>query len=148
MNGSSFGPKGCGLTGSRGCGLIELIVALTVLSIGLLATAGLVRAVSRQADQARAEGDAALIALQRIEEALSEPAATGLSREDTLRFGGRSYAAGIILEAAGPALQRIRVDVWQVGSPGFGAGQPTVRSYATTYRRPLPRLVPPADGIP
>lgn len=135
-------------TNSMGWGLIEVIVALTVLSIGLLATVGLVRAVSRQADQARAESDAALLALQRIEEEMSQPSASGLSQEDTLRFGGRSYTAGITLQAAGRALQRIRVDVSQLGPPGFGSGPPKVRSYGTLHRSPLPRLLPPANAIP
>lgn len=141
MTGSSpFGPEGCGL--------IEVIVALTVLSVGLLATAGLVRAVSRLADQARAEGDAALIAQQGIEAALSERAAAPSSREDTLHFGGREYAVGITLEAAGPTLERIRVDVVQVGPPGFGGGLPRVRSYGTRRRSSLPRLAPPANAVP
>lgn len=135
-------------SGSNGFGLIEVIVALTVLSIGLLAIVGLVRAVSRQAEQARAEGDAALLALQRIEEVLSESAASGLSRQDTLRFGSRSYTAGVTVEAAGRSLQRIRVQVAQVGPPGFGSGTPKVRSYGTLHRSSLPRLVPPAYAIP
>jgi Tfp pilus assembly protein PilV len=134
--------------GPEGCGLIEVIVALTVLSVGLLATAGLVRAVSQMADQARAEGDAALLAQQGIEAALSERAAAPYSREDTLRFGGREYAVGITLEAAGPALERIRIDVVQVGPPGFGRGLPPVRSYGTRRRSPLPRLAPAASAIP
>jgi Tfp pilus assembly protein PilV len=137
---SPFGPKGCGL--------IEVIVALTVLSVGLPATAGLVRAVSRLAEQARAEGDAALLAQQGIEAALSERAAAPSSREDTLHFGDREYAVGITLDAAGPALERIRIEVVQVGPPGFGSGLPNVRSYGTRRRRPLPRLVPPASAVP
>ena len=134
--------------GPEGCGLIEVIVALTVLSVGLLATAGLVRAVSQMADQARAEGDAALLAQQGIEAALSERAPAPSSREDTLHFGGREYAVGITLEAAGPALERIRIDVVQVGPPGFGSGLPRVRSYGTRRRIPLPRLAPAASANP
>jgi type II secretory pathway pseudopilin PulG len=153
--------------GLEGCGLIEVIMALTVLSVGLLATAGLVRAVSWQAELARSEGDAALLAQQQIETALSERTSapsslaqqqieTALSertsapssRGDTLHFGNREYAVGVTLEAAGPALERIRIDVVQVGPPGFGNRLPNVRSYGTRRRRPLPRLVPPASAIP
>jgi Tfp pilus assembly protein PilV len=134
--------------GLEGCGLIEVIVALTVLSVGLLATAGLVRAVSWQAELARSEGDAALLAQQQIETALSERTSAPSSRGDTLHFGNREYAVGVTLEAAGPALERIRIDVVQVGPPGFGNRLPNVRSYGTRRRRPLPRLVPPASAIP
>ncbi len=134
--------------GSEGCGLIEVIVALTVLSVGLLATAGLVRAVSRLADQGRAEGDAALLAQQGIEAALSERAQVPSSREDTLQFGDREYAVGITLDAVKPTLQRIRATVVQVGPPGFGSGPPRVRSYGTRRRSSLPRLVPPASAVP
>lgn len=141
MTGSSpFGPKGCGL--------IEVIVALTVLSVGLLATAGLVRAVSGLADQARAEGDAALLAQQGIEAALSEREQAPSSREDTLQFGDREYAVGVNLDAVKPSLARIRATVVQVGPPGFGSGPPRVRSYGTHHRSSLPRLAPPADAIP
>ena len=134
--------------GLEGCGLIEVIVALTVLSVGLLATAGLVRAVSWQAELARSEGDAALLAQQQIETALSERTSAPSSRGDTLHFGNREYAVGVTLEAAGPALERIRIDVVQVGPPGFGNRLPNVRSYGTRRRRPLPRLVPPASALP
>ncbi len=134
--------------GPEGCGLIEVIVALTVLSVGLLATAGLVRAVSLLADQARAEGDAALLAQQQIEAVLSEHAAAPSSREDTLQFGDREYAVGITLDAVKPSLQRIRATVVQVGSPGFGSGPPRVRSYGTFRRSSLPRLAPPANAVP
>lgn len=132
----------------EGCGLVEVIVALTVLSVGLLATAGLVRAVSRQADHVRAEGDAALLAQQVLGEALSERAAAPVSREDTLRFGDRQYAVGITIEPVGPALEHIRIDVLQLGPPGFGTGGPEVRSFGTRRRAPLPRLLPPAPTIP
>ncbi len=135
-------------TRPEGFGLIEVIVALTVLSVGLLATAGLVRAVSRLADQGRAEGDAALLAQQGIETALAERAAAPSSREDTLQFGGRQYAVEITLESAGPALERIRIEVVQVGPPGFGSGSPTVRSFGTRRRSHLPRLVSPASALP
>lgn len=134
--------------GPNGFGLIEVILALTVLSVGLLATAGLVRAVSQLADQARAEGDAALLAQQGIETALSEHAAAPSSREDTLRFGDREYAVRITLDAGGPGLERIGIDVVQVGPPGFGSGLPTVRSFGTRRRIPLPRLVSPARALP
>ncbi len=132
----------------NGFSLIEVILSLTVLSVGLLATAGLVRAVSQLADQARAEGDAALLAQQGIETALSERAAAPSSREDTLRLGDREYAVRITLDAAGPALERIGIDVAQVGPPGFGNGSPAIQSFGTRRRIPLPRLVPPTRPLP
>ena len=134
--------------GSSGFSLIEVILALTVLSVGLLATAALVRAVSQLANQARAEGDAALLAQQGIETALSERAAAPSSREDTLGLGDREYAVRITLDAAGPALERIGIDVAQVGPPGFGSGLPTIRSFGTRRRIHLPRLLPPTRPLP
>lgn len=132
----------------EGCGLIEVIVALTVLSVGLLATAGLVRAVSREADHARAESDAALLAQQELEATLSVHAAASASHEDTLRFAGRDYAVEIALEPAGPELERITIDVVRVGPPGFGNGGPRARTYSTRRRSTLPGLAPPANGTP
>lgn len=132
----------------EGCGLIEVIVALTVLSVGLLTIAGLVRAVSRQTDHARAESAAALLAQQELGAALSVHAPAPFSREDTLRFGSRDYSVEVALEAAGPDLDRMTIDVVSVGPPGFGQGDPRVRSYSTLRRTPLPGLAPPANGIP
>lgn len=134
------------LSGSRGWGLAEVIVALTVLSAGLLGAAGLVRAVSYQIDQARAEADTALLAQGELEAAIANPS-TPPPRQDTLGFGGRGYAASIARDA-GKGLEIIRVDLVEVGPPGFGSGPAVVRSYVTRRRPRLPRLTPPVQAVP
>lgn len=131
----------------EGYSLIEVIVALTVLSVGLLATAGLVRAVSREADHGRAESGVALLAQQELEAALADAAAP-VSLEDTLHFAGRDYAVEIAHAPAGPELERISIVVVPVGPPGFGNGAPRARTYSTRRRSTLPGLAPPANGIP
>ena len=132
--------------GSEGWGLAEVIVALTVLSAGLLGAAGLVRAVSYQADQARTEADAALLAQEELEAALASPSSPP-PRQDTLGFGGRDYAASIDRDE-GEGLEVIRIDVVPLGPRGFGAGPAVLRSYATRLRPPLPRLAPPVPTVP
>lgn len=139
--------SGASRLGPAGWALVEVIVTLTVLSVGLLATAGLVRAVSRQIDQARAESDAALQAQQLLEAALSARAPPPHSGEDTLALGGRNYIVRMDVEVETPTLERIRVDVVRAGPPGFGTGLPRPRSYGTRRRSPLPRLLPPEDEI-
>ena len=134
------------LLGSEGWGLAEVIVALTVLSAGLLGAAGLVRAVSYQVDQARTEGDTALLAQEELEATLANPYSPP-PRQDTLGFGGRDYAASIDRQA-GAGLEVIRIDLVQLGPRGYGAGPAVVRSYATRRRPPLPRPAPPVQAVP
>jgi Tfp pilus assembly protein PilV len=127
---------------SRGFGLYEALVSLTLLAVGLLALGGLVRSVAQEMEQARAAGESALVAQQALEEALADTAATATPLVDTVWVGTRGYVALRSIQLVRPQLERIRVVVTVTGAPGFGR-RPS-RSVYSTYRRPaLPRPLSP-----
>jgi hypothetical protein len=127
---------------SRGFGLYEALVALTLLAVGLLAIAGLVRSVAQHMEWARATGESALVAQQLLEEALADTAASSAPLADTIWVGTRGYAILRLIDPIDPRLQRVRVILTVDGAAGFGSRQP--RSVYSTYRTPaLPLPLPP-----
>lgn len=126
---------------SRGFGLFEALVSLSLLAVGLLAVAGLVRSVAEQMEWARVTGESALVGRQALEAALADTAAAP-ARTDTVRVGARSYATRVINAPVGPRLDGIQAIVTVLGPPGHAFGP--VRSVYSTYRaQALPTPLPP-----
>jgi Tfp pilus assembly protein PilV len=78
-------------TGEEGFGLVETLIALTILVVGLLAVSGLTMASARQARIADWRGDMTAAGLLALEEVRMEDFTTLASRSDTFAIGGRDY---------------------------------------------------------
>ena len=125
-----------------------MLIALTLLSIGLLAAAGLVRAVSHLSHRALVEGDQAIVAQQALESAVAQCFGGPPAVSDTVAFGSRLYAVEFGFDVARPDLERVSVNVVAAGVPGFGSSEPLVRSFTTYRRRTLPLPLPPKVTAP
>lgn len=125
-----------------------MTIALTLLSVGLLAAAGAVRSVSRLTREARSLGEVALVAQQELETALARDSALVAAGPDTVRFGGRAYSIERMSVPSTPGVDRIRVLVAAADPPGFGEREPSPRWYATERWRAPPPLLPPVGSGP
>ncbi len=78
-------------TSSRGFSLIEVLVALSLLGLGLLSLAGSVTIVSRLVDRGRSSGRTAFVALRQLETMrhanLTSPGSCGRSSSGSLTAG-------------------------------------------------------------
>ncbi len=126
---------------SRGFGLYEALVALTLLAVGLLAVAGLVRSVAKQMEWGRVTGEAALVGQQVLEEAMADTLA-GPAPADTISIGNRGYAVRRTIDPIGPRLVRIQALVTVTGAPGVDL-QPSPVMYSTYQASGSPRPLPP-----
>jgi prepilin-type N-terminal cleavage/methylation domain-containing protein len=134
--------QGLSATCQRGFGLPEVIVALTLLTTGLLGLAGLVRAVGLQSEQARLIGERAMVAQEALEQAIADRLGTPSSRTDTARVGSRVYEVVRTVTAGGAGTEAITVRVQAVqptGSP--------MDSFVTRLRRRMPLPASPPPGI-
>lgn len=115
-------------------------MAVVLLTVGLVAVAGLLRSVALQVGQARADGEMALVAQAILEQALVAP--KGAPHADTLWFGSRAYAVSTRIEHVASDLQRIRLVATPVGPLGFGSA-PSRREFFTYRTTVAPRPLPP-----
>lgn len=106
-----------GFGSEEGFGLVEAIVALVILSVGLLALAGLTLTVARQTSRASAETDQALAA-QQVLEVMTDAGygtyANG-STDTTVTVGDRTLTVTRNVSSAGSGVQEIEVVVPAVG---------------------------------
>lgn len=114
----------------RGFGLVETIVALLILSVGLLALAGLTMAVARQTSRASAETDQAMAAQQVLEQMIDAGygAYPNGTDDTTLVVGGRSVTVTRNVSSAGGSVQEIEIVV-----PAFG--QATEATFTTRVHK-------------
>ncbi len=134
--------QGLSATCQRGFGLPEVIVALTLLAIGLLGLAGLVRAVGLQSEQARLMGERAMVAQEALEQAVADRPGPPFSRTDTARVGSRVYEVVRTVTAGGAGTKAITVQVRAVPP----TGEP-MDPFVTRLRRRMPLPVLPPPGI-
>ena len=98
----------CGPLDSRGSTLVELLICLSVITIGVLAAVGGGLAVRRHAEQASRRAAEALAA-QQVLETWSIGASADPAWIDTLRIGVREVQVRIETRDSLPGLVRIRV---------------------------------------
>lgn len=102
-------PRGVGPRGEAGFGLVEVLVAVTILAVGLLAVAGLTWAVATQTREATVRTGQTLAAQQVVDAMVArgyEALATG-SSDTTLVVGERSYTVAREVTQAGPDLKQV-----------------------------------------
>jgi len=111
--------------GESGFGIVEAIVAIVVLSVGLLGLAGLTLAAGRQADISSSR-TARQLAAEQVLERLRDQGYDGLADETgagpsdtTVSVAGRTLTVTTEVTQEAPGLRRIRVEVPESGrSPG------------------------------
>lgn len=113
------GASGAATTDARaGFGLAEALVALVVLSAGLLAVAGIALAVSSQT-RAGANTTARVLAGQQVLESMVEAGYGSVPTGDTtVIVGNRTFTVSRSIAASGVRWQEIRVRVGAAGDPG------------------------------
>jgi Tfp pilus assembly protein PilV len=119
----------------EGFGLVETLVALTILVVGLLAVSGLSLAAARQARISDWRGDMTAAGLLALEEVRLEEFTTLSSRTDTFAIGGRDYSVAITVTDLSTRLKDVRVVV-------AGAGTLAPDTFVTRVQRPRPLPMP------
>ena len=96
-----------------GFGLVEVLVALTILTVGLVAVAGLTWGVARQTREAAIRTEQTFAARQ-VLEAMVDRGYEGLdvgASDTTLAVGGHSYTVRRTVEQEGTDLKRLSATV-------------------------------------
>lgn len=127
------GPTG-GEVGTAGFGLIEVLVALVVLSAGLLGAAALSTAVEDQRRRAARETARTLVAQQVLDSLRGAGFTAAESGEAELRMAGRTWPVSWRVDGVAPRLKAVEVRI-----PGAGRADRalTVRSRLHRLRVPL-----------
>lgn len=124
------GPEGRDRRAERGFGLVETLVALLVLSVGMLGVAGLTGSVAKQTRRASWETEQALVAQQVMDSIRQAGYAAAADGADTLQIAGRQWAAAWTVTEPAPTLKRVDVDV-------DGRRELSARTYTARLHRPL-----------
>jgi len=119
--------------GRAGFGLIEPVVGIVLMSIGLLAMAGLALSVSAFQQEAMVRTAQALAGQELLEQAQRSPFASVVSGSDTVTIGNTTYPATRTVTQLGPWVKEIQVTIADPSGK-------TSRTYTTrmTTPRPLP----------
>jgi type II secretory pathway pseudopilin PulG len=129
--------QGCGLRqrlqDSSGMGLIEVLAALIIMSVGMLAIAGISLQVGAQNRWSTWQTDQALAA-QQVMERLQRIGYTAVgSGTDTISVGNRRYVVNRVVGQPAPRVKRVQLTV--LSSQGAAPRTFVSRIYQT---RPLP----------
>lgn len=126
---------GHAVAGEEGFGLVETLIALTILVIGLLAVTGLTMAAATQARIADWRSDMAAAGLLALEEARLEDFDLLADGTDTVDVGGRAYPVSIAVTDVSSRVKEVRVVV-------DGAGTLGPDTLVTRIQRPRPLPMP------
>ena len=116
-----------------GFGLVEALIAVTILVIGLMAVAGLTLATAAQVRIATIQGGQTVAAQQVLEELQLAGFDAAASGTDTVSVDGRDYVVTVTVTTASARVKNVQASVAGVGS--LGAQTMTTRLYKP---RPLP----------
>lgn len=124
------------LNGEEGFGLVEAMIAVTILVIGLLAVSGLTLATAAQARIADGRSDQMVAGQEAIEMVRRTDFASVVSGVDTVSAGGRELIVTTTVVELGSRTKEVTVDI----APASGGL--TTRSFTTVLHNP--RSLPPA----
>lgn len=135
--GGRYGPRRRLFADPAGFGLIEVMIALTIFAIGMLAVARLSLSVGAQTNWATWQTDQSLAAqqvLERIQRGGYDAAAWGT---DTITVGNRMYVAQRTVTNLTPRVKEVSVTINPTRADSYGSPPRTFvsRLYKT---RPLP----------
>jgi Tfp pilus assembly protein PilV len=108
------------LRDSSGLGLIEVITAMVILSIGVLAVAGIAFQVGVQTRLSTWQTDQSLAAQQVMESLQRGGYTSAVSRTDTVTVGTRTY---VVTAAVSTPANRVKQVQLTVQSPNGGPGR-------------------------
>lgn len=116
-----------------GFGLVEMLVAITIATIGLLSVAGLQLSVATQARLAEWRTNQTLAA-QEVFERLNEGGyASVTTGSDSVTVNGQVYRVNVVVNATGVRVKQVRATVAATGSVG-----PATFVTRIHDRRPVP----------
>lgn len=118
------------LRNEEGFGLVEAMIAVTILVIGLLAVSGLTLATAAQARIADVRTDQMTAGQEAIEAVRRTGFASVASGVDTVSAGGRDLIVTTTVVVLGNRAKEVTVDVAPTG------GGLTSRSFATVLHNP------------
>lgn len=124
------------LANERGFGLVEALIALTILVIGLVAVSGLSLAAADQALWAKWRSDQAAAAQLVLEEIQTDGWWSAVSGTDTATVSGHDFAMTITVSRISQRVKEITVVV-------AAAGVVDTAVYQTRVYKPLPLPDPP-----
>lgn len=122
-----------------GLGLIEVLIALTIFAVGMLAVAGLGLSVGAQTNWAVWQTDQSLAAQQVLERGQREGYDLATSGTETVTVGNRTYTVSRTVSQIGPRVKEVSVTVtttraWDRGVPP--------RTFVTRLYEPRPLPTP------
>lgn len=95
----------------RGIGLIEVLVALVIMSFGMLAIAGISLHVGSQTQLSTWQTDQAMVAQQVMERLQRVNYAAIASGTDTVSVGNRTYVVNRLVSQPAPRVKRVQLTV-------------------------------------
>ena len=118
-----------------GFGLVEALIAVTVMVIGLLAVSGLTLATALQARTADLRSDQMITGQTAIETVRRAGFAAAASGVDTVSTGGRTFYVTRTVTDINDRTKLVNVDI------AAAAGGPVMRDFSTVVQapRPLPK---------
>lgn len=125
------------LRDESGFGLVETLIALTILVIGLIAVSGLSLASADQARIANWRSQQASAAQMMLENVQSEGFGAATSSVDTVTVSGRDYPVKIDVSSVSSRVKQVTIAVAGVGDIG-----------AVVYRTRLYKSKPLPDPVP
>ena len=128
---------GCVIRDEDGFGLVETLIALTILVIGLMAVSGLTMASADQAQIASWRSDQAAAGQLALEAAEQEGFDAVASGVDTITLGGHDYQVTVSVTDLSPRVRQVSATVAAVGDV-------QARTFTTRLNkpRPLPMALP------
>lgn len=107
------GPKLAGPAGEAGFGLAEAMVAILVMSVGLLAVAGITLAVAQQSRASTYTTEQTMVGQEVLEYQLDKGYAnlTASTTDTTVQVGPRSYEIRVVVTDVGPRARRVDLTV-------------------------------------
>ena len=118
------------LRDERGFGLVEAMIAMTILVIGLLAVSGLSLATAAQARIADLRSDQMVAGQAAIEQARRLDFGSVASTVDTVTSGGREFVVTTTVTSLSTRTKQVAVDVAPL------AGGLQTRSFSTVLHNP------------
>ena len=112
-----------------GIGLVEALIALVVLSIGVLAITGISLSVGAQSRNSTWRTDQALAAQQVLEGFHQRGYAAAASRTDTVTIGNRTYVVNCTVTNPAPRVRQVAATVTHATRSDVMARTFTTRLY-------------------
>lgn len=124
-------------TDDSGMGLVEVLIALVILSFGLLSVAGISLSVGAQTRWATWETDQSLVAQEVLERVQSEGYESAANGTETVSIGNREYDVTREVEDVANRVKEVRVSI--------SSTHAAERVFVTRVYKPRPLPPPPEE---